>query len=34
MFRTVYDFVVDTVEKGKPLLFVGTKKQARESIYE
>lgn len=34
MFRTVYDFVVDTVENGKPLLFVGTKKQARESIYE
>ncbi len=34
MFRTVYDFVVDTVENGKSLLFVGTKKQARESIYE
>lgn len=34
MFRTVYDFVVDTVADGKPLLFVGTKKQARDSIYE
>ncbi|MDY6792320.1 MAG: 30S ribosomal protein S2 [Thermodesulfobacteriota bacterium] len=34
MFKTVYDFVVDTVASGKPVLFVGTKKQARESIYE
>ena len=34
MFRTAYDFVVDTVAGGKPLLFVGTKKQARDSIYE
>jgi small subunit ribosomal protein S2 len=34
MFRKVYDFVVDTVSNGKPLLFVGTKKQARDSIYE
>jgi len=34
MFRTVYDFIVDTVADGKPLLFVGTKKQARDSIYE
>ncbi len=34
MFRTAYDFVVDTVAAGKPLLFVGTKKQARDSIYE
>ncbi|UCF90152.1 MAG: 30S ribosomal protein S2 [Desulfobacterales bacterium] len=34
MFRTVYDFVVDTVANGKSLLFVGTKKQARDSIYE
>jgi small subunit ribosomal protein S2 len=34
MFRTAYDFVVDTVAKGKPLLFVGTKKQARDSLYE
>jgi small subunit ribosomal protein S2 len=34
LFKTVYDFVVDTVENGKTVLFVGTKKQARESIYE
>jgi len=34
MFKNVYDFVVDTVEGGKSVLFVGTKKQARESIYE
>ncbi|OEU64853.1 MAG: 30S ribosomal protein S2 [Desulfobacterales bacterium S5133MH16] len=34
MFRRVYDFVVDTVADGKMLLFVGTKKQARDSIYE
>jgi len=34
MFKGIYDFVVETVAKGKPILFVGTKKQARESIYE
>jgi small subunit ribosomal protein S2 len=34
MFRTAYDFVVDTIAEGKPLLFVGTKKQARDAIYE
>jgi small subunit ribosomal protein S2 len=34
MFRTAYDFVIDTVAGGKSVLFVGTKKQARESIYE
>lgn len=34
MFRKVYDFVVDTVSNGRSLLFVGTKKQARDSIYE
>lgn len=34
MFRTAYDFVADTVAGGKSVLFVGTKKQARESIYE
>ena len=33
-FKTVYDFIVDTVSKGNSVLFVGTKKQARESIYE
>ena len=34
MFRTAYDFLIDTVADGKEVLFVGTKKQARESIYE
>jgi small subunit ribosomal protein S2 len=34
MFKTVYDFIADTVADGKSVLFVGTKKQARESIYE
>ena len=34
MFRTAYDFIVDTVANGQSVLFVGTKKQARESIYE
>ena len=34
MFKTAYDFVSETVANGKPILFVGTKKQARESIYE
>jgi small subunit ribosomal protein S2 len=34
MFRTAYDFVVNTVAEGKSVLFVGTKKQARDSIYE
>jgi len=34
MFKTAYDFIVDTVSTGKSVLFVGTKKQARESIYE
>jgi small subunit ribosomal protein S2 len=34
MFKAAYDFVVDTVGEGKSVLFVGTKKQARESIYE
>ena len=34
MFKTAYDFVVDTVANGKSVLFVGTKKQARESVYE
>ncbi len=34
MFKTAYDFVVDTVAEGKSVLFVGTKKQARDSIYE
>ena len=34
MFKTAYGFIVNTVEKGETVLFVGTKKQARESIYE
>jgi small subunit ribosomal protein S2 len=34
MFKTAYDFVVDTVGQGKSVLFVGTKKQARDAIYE
>jgi small subunit ribosomal protein S2 len=34
MFRTAYDFIADTVASGKSVLFVGTKKQARETIYE
>ena len=34
MFKTAYDFLIDTVASGKSVLFVGTKKQAREAIYE
>jgi len=34
MFKTAYDFIVNTVAGGKSVLFVGTKKQARESVYE
>lgn len=34
MFKTAYNFIIDTVGGGKSVLFVGTKKQARESIYE
>jgi small subunit ribosomal protein S2 len=34
MFKTAYDFITDTVAGGKSVLFVGTKKQARDSIYE
>jgi len=34
MFKTAYDFIQDTVANGKSVLFVGTKKQAKESIYE
>lgn len=34
MFKTAYDFITDIVAEGKSVLFVGTKKQARESIYE
>ena len=34
MFKDAYDFITQVVEGGKQVLFVGTKKQARESIYE
>lgn len=34
MFKTAYDFIVNTVAGGKSVLFVGTKKQSRDSIYE
>ncbi len=34
LFRDAYDFLVDVTSQGKSVLFVGTKKQARESIYE
>ncbi len=34
MFKTAYDFIAETVAGGKSVLFVGTKKQARDSIYE
>ena len=34
LFRDAYDFIVDVTSQGKSVLFVGTKKQARESIYE
>lgn len=34
MFRNACDFIANTVAGGKSVLFVGTKKQARESVYE
>ncbi len=34
MFKTAYDFILETVANGKSVLFVGTKKQARDSVYE
>jgi len=34
MFRGAYEFIADTVARGESVLFVGTKKQARDSIYE
>lgn len=34
LFKTAFDFITNTVADGKSVLFVGTKKQARESIYE
>jgi small subunit ribosomal protein S2 len=34
MFRNACQFITNTVAGGKSVLFVGTKKQARESVYE
>ncbi len=34
LFKIAYEFVVDTVANGGNVMFVGTKKQAQESIYE
>lgn len=34
LINEAYDFVRDVVAQGKPILFVGTKKQAQESIKE
>ncbi|KPA11659.1 30S ribosomal protein S2 [Candidatus Magnetomorum sp. HK-1] len=34
MFRTAYEFIVNTAAKGQSVLFVGTKKQSRDAIYE
>ncbi|VEN74013.1 30S ribosomal protein S2 [Candidatus Desulfarcum epimagneticum] len=34
LFKAAADFITDTVASGKSILFVGTKKQSRESIYE
>jgi small subunit ribosomal protein S2 len=33
-FKRAYDFLVRTVAEGKPVLFVGTKKQAQDAIRE
>jgi small subunit ribosomal protein S2 len=34
LFKTAYNFVVNTVAEGRSILFVGTKKQAAEAIQE
>ncbi len=34
LFKTAYNFIFETAVQGKSILFVGTKKQARETIYE
>jgi small subunit ribosomal protein S2 len=34
LFAKAYDFIVRTVAEGYPVLFVGTKKQARDSVVE
>ncbi len=34
LFKTAYEFIVETVAQGNSVLFVGTKKQAREAMIE
>ena len=34
LFKEAYNFIRDVVSKGEHILFVGTKKQAQDSIYE
>ena len=34
LFKTAYEFIADSVSRGKSVLFVGTKKQARDAVYE
>jgi len=34
LFSTAYDFIVNTVTEGYPVLFVGTKKQANDAVIE
>ncbi|MBF0201115.1 MAG: 30S ribosomal protein S2 [Desulfamplus sp.] len=34
LFKDAYDFILDVTSRGKNVLFVGTKKQARDAIYE
>ena len=34
LFSTAYEFIVNTVAEGYPVLFVGTKKQANDSVIE
>jgi small subunit ribosomal protein S2 len=34
LFKSAYDFIVDTVAQGHGVIFVGTKKQAREAVTE
>ena len=34
MFRAAYDFIYEMAANGKTMMFVGTKKQARDAIYE
>jgi small subunit ribosomal protein S2 len=34
LFKSAYEFIADSVSRGRSVLFVGTKKQARDAIYE